>query len=205
MTNETTIAIEYLTELRDSRQKVLPNEAPHYEAEKDKDLFNIAIKALEERSTCEWIPISERLPKYNKTVLISVKQIGKESTVFTAQRRKRFKTPDIFRCCTDNDGWWDFRISAWDDDHEVIAWMPLPEAYKEAEHPAVEVGDEVIDDIGRKGIIIREPYQIGIDDDPLSLVVVWYGRRMGDAKLQDIQPTGKKYPEIVKIMEELKG
>ena len=79
-----------------------------------------------------WIPVSERLPKYNKTVLISVKQIGKEARVFTAQRRKRFKTPDIFECCTDNDGWWDFSISAWDN-HEVLAWMPLPEPYKEAE------------------------------------------------------------------------
>lgn len=43
---KTKIAIEYLTELRDSRQKVLPNEAPSYEAEKDMDIFNIAIKAL---------------------------------------------------------------------------------------------------------------------------------------------------------------
>ena len=49
MTNEekTKIAIEYLTELRDSRQKVLPNEAPYYEAEKDMDMFNIAIKAID--------------------------------------------------------------------------------------------------------------------------------------------------------------
>ena len=81
----------------------------------------------------EWIPVSERLPKYNKTVLISVKQKGKENNVFTAQRRKRFKTPDIFECCMDNDGWWDFRVSAWDD-HEVIAWMPLPEPYKETDN-----------------------------------------------------------------------
>lgn len=86
-------------------------------------------KPYEERPTGEWIPVSERLPKYNKTVLISVKQIGKEARVFTAQRRKRFKTPDIFECCTDDDGWWDFRIAAWDD-HEVLAWMPLPEPYK---------------------------------------------------------------------------
>lgn len=77
----------------------------------------------------QWIPVSERLPKYNKTVLISVKPKGKSATVFTAQRRRRVKTPDIFECCTDNDGWWDFRISAWDD-HEVVAWMPLPEPYK---------------------------------------------------------------------------
>ena len=76
--------------------------------------------------------------------------------------------------------------------------------FEEKELPAVFIGDEVIID-GRKGIIVREPYQIGIDDDPLFLVVVWYGRHMGDAKLRDIQPTGKKYPEIVKIMEELNG
>lgn len=75
-------------------------------------------------------------------------------------------------------------------------------------HPVSEVlpkiGDEVIVH-GCKGIIVREPYQIGSHDDPLHLVVVWYGRFMGDAKLRDIQPTGKKYPAIVKIMEKLKG
>lgn len=76
--------------------------------------------------------------------------------------------------------------------------------FEEKKMPFIEVGDEVIVD-GRKGIIIREPYQIGIDDDPLKLVLVWYGRHMGDAKLRDIQLTGKKYPEIVKIIEELNG
>lgn len=77
----------------------------------------------------KWIPVSERLPKYNKTVLVSVKQKGKEAMVFTAQRRRRVKTPDLFECCMDDEGWWDFRIAAWDD-HEVIAWMPLPAPYK---------------------------------------------------------------------------
>lgn len=76
--------------------------------------------------------------------------------------------------------------------------------FEEKKHPAVKIGDEVIVD-GCKGIIVREPYQIGNHDDPLHLVLVWYGCHMGDAKLQDIQPTGKKYPEIVKFMEELNG
>lgn len=76
--------------------------------------------------------------------------------------------------------------------------------FEEREMPIVEVGDEVIVD-GCKGIIVREPYQIGMHDDPLFLVFVWYGRHMGDAKLRDIQLTGKKYPEIVKIIEELNG
>ena len=39
----TKIAIEYLKELRDSRQKILPYD----DAEKDADIFNMAIKALE--------------------------------------------------------------------------------------------------------------------------------------------------------------
>lgn len=103
------------------------------------ELDNIAEKIIangkpyEERPTGEWIPVVERLPKYNKTVLISVKQKGKENNVFTAQRRKRFKTPDIFESCMDDDGWWDFRIAAWNE-HEVLAWMPLPEPYKETEN-----------------------------------------------------------------------
>lgn len=95
-----------------------------------KNAVNMAIKALEQE--LKWIPVSESLPKYNKTVLVSVKQKGKEAMVFTAQRRRRVKTPDLFECCMDDEGWWDFRIAAWDD-HEIIAWMPLPEPYQEGE------------------------------------------------------------------------
>jgi len=75
--------------------------------------------------------------------------------------------------------------------------------FEERELPNVAVGDEVIVD-GCKGIIVREPYQIGNLDDPLILVLVWYGYHMGDAKLQDIQTTGKKNSEIVKILKELR-
>lgn len=95
----------------------------------DKTAIDACKGAIELLEQVRWIPCSERLPKYNKTVLVSVKQKGKEAMVFTAQRRRRVKTPDLFECCMDDEGWWDFRIGAWDD-HEIIAWMPLPAPYK---------------------------------------------------------------------------
>lgn len=87
---------------------------------------------------------------------------------------------------------------------QVIPELDFCSRFEVKEHPAVKIGDEVIVD-GVKGIVVREPYQIGNPDDPLFLVLVWYGRHMGDAKLRDIQLTGKKNPEIVKIIEELNG
>lgn len=85
---------------------------------------------------------------------------------------------------------------------QVIPEMDFCSRFEEKEQ-LVKIGDEVIVN-GCKGIIVREPYQIGRSDDPLSLVLVWYGCYMGDVELKEVQPTGKEYPEIVKIMEELK-
>ena len=65
-----------------------------------------------------WIPVSDRLPKYNTPVLLALKQIGKERTIVIGERRTR------------KSGWYFVDIAAYDTEHEVIAWMPLPEPYK---------------------------------------------------------------------------
>ncbi len=66
----------------------------------------------------EWIPVSEMLPKYNTPVLLALKQIGKERAIVIGERRTR------------KNGWYFVDIAAYDTEHEVIAWMPLPEPYK---------------------------------------------------------------------------
>ena len=66
-----------------------------------------------------WIPCSERLPKYNTPVLLALKQIGKERTIVIGERRTR------------KSGWYFVDIAAYDPEHKVIAWMPLPEPYRE--------------------------------------------------------------------------
>jgi hypothetical protein len=69
-------------------------------------------------SAQRWIPCSERLPKYNTPVLLALNQIGKERTIVIGERRTR------------KSGWYFVDIAAYDPEHKVIAWMPLPEPYK---------------------------------------------------------------------------
>ena len=63
-----------------------------------------------------WIPVSERLPEENKTVIAST-----EYGVFPEARY------------TEEWGWeWAYEAGAdyWVELNDVIAWMPLPETYK---------------------------------------------------------------------------
>ena len=73
-----------------------------------------AIKALEAQ---EWILCSERLPKYEEEVIVSVRDDSGDSTL------------DYSSC-----GWYACAGDFWVVDNEpnpyVIAWMPLPEPYR---------------------------------------------------------------------------
>ena len=76
--------------------------------------LDMAIKALEQAP--KWIPVSERLPEENKTVIASTK--------YGVYPEARY---------TKEDGWeWAYESGAdyWVDLDEVEAWMPLPEPYK---------------------------------------------------------------------------
>lgn len=70
------------------------------------------IKALEQES--KWIPVSERLPKDNETVIASIKH----GYVYPEARYSK------------EYGWeWPWVYL----DGKVEAWMPLPKAYREVE------------------------------------------------------------------------
>lgn len=64
-----------------------------------------------------WIPVSERLPEKHKDVITTVKYSG-----FMGMYGRWLKTAFI-----DNYGEWNGECIG----GEVIAWMPLPEPYKE--------------------------------------------------------------------------
>ena len=64
-----------------------------------------------------WIPVSERLPEKNKDVIATVKYSG-----FMGMYGRWLKTAFI-----DDYGEWNGECIG----GEVIAWMPLPEPYKE--------------------------------------------------------------------------
>jgi hypothetical protein len=62
----------------------------------------------------EWIPVSERLPEFNKNVLTC--------------RNGGFIEIQSLR--DSYDGYWEDQHRCWTDLDEVVAWMPLPEPYR---------------------------------------------------------------------------
>ena len=70
------------------------------------------------------------------------------------------------------------------------------------EEPVFEIGDEVVDDYGMKGIIIRELYYIGPDRTPF--VLVYYGNHMSSTTADKVKKTGKTYPEMITLLDKLR-
>lgn len=75
----------------------------------------MAKELAELRQQNRWIPVSERLPDYNEEVLITN---GKYVTIDERYFLENTEDGEAYT--------WD--INGWDD---VVAWMPLPEPYKE--------------------------------------------------------------------------
>ena len=73
-----------------------------------KEVLEMAIKALDQQAKAEWIPVSERLPEGMGTYMTTV-DYGKHGLA-TGQR-------------------YYYGQGLWEDDC-VIAWMPLPQPYK---------------------------------------------------------------------------
>ena len=73
------------------------------------------------RNAPRWIPIGERLPDYMDNILITFQKPNREPLVYRA----------VYiggKFALDNGDTWNWN------DSEIKAWMPLPEAYKEAEN-----------------------------------------------------------------------
>lgn len=105
-----------------------------------------------------WIPCSERLPEVEKEVLICAVSTGcdgKEYKTITTALYEDGTVSEVNSCWVwmdidgewdeENDcliipkGWWEYRHFNPDEvynnviDKKVVAWMPLPEPYKESE------------------------------------------------------------------------
>lgn len=74
--------------------------------------LSFALKSISKQR--EWIPVSERLPEEETTVLICTDQ----------------GDIDASRIFSYSDGTWEWFASSWCYG-EIIAWMPLPEPYIE--------------------------------------------------------------------------
>ena len=65
----------------------------------------------------------------------------------------------------------------------------------------IKVGDEVTV-AGANGIVVREPYPIGSDNE--LFVLVWYGQYMSSNSLKNVAPTGRHFPQIIEVLEQLR-
>lgn len=79
-----------------------------------------AIKALEQ---ARWIPVSERLPKPDEFVLVTYKRWGHgDNDLFKDLPEYVYSTYFAY---------YDIHRGFGNENENVIAWMPLPEPYKE--------------------------------------------------------------------------
>lgn len=92
----------------------------------------------------QWIPVTERLPKTSKQYLVTVDELRWPKNTYDSvdsPTERLFVTSMYFDCTNklwhDSDG---FVINALIDPEDVlngcvaVAWLPLPEPYKEDEH-----------------------------------------------------------------------
>lgn len=92
----------------------------------------------------QWIPVTERLPKTSKQYLVTVDELRWPKSTYDSvdsPTERLFVTSMHFDCTNklwhDSDG---FVINALIDPEDVlngcvaVAWLPLPEPYKEDEH-----------------------------------------------------------------------
>ena len=87
---------------------------------KSSEAHKMAIKALEQTT---WIPCSERLPEADGQYLITVKYKPEADYEYIYAEHGEW-----------TDGKWDmFCFAHCGEVEDIIAWMPLPEPYKESE------------------------------------------------------------------------
>lgn len=94
--------------------------------EEHNEALEVAIKALEDKSGCKWIPVSERLPsdeEINKYISIHPNYRQFLCTVKFADYE-----PQTRLIYFEESGW---LYMGEDYNKHVIAWKPLPEAYRD--------------------------------------------------------------------------
>lgn len=96
----------------------------------ERDSLIVAVQlAFESLSEQRWIPCSERLPEEGKYVVAVSKHIGIDYNFYKYEFGRILRNPNT------NDLYWDFGhfVSIGEEMERIVAWMSLPEVYKDDE------------------------------------------------------------------------
>ena len=91
------------------------------------EFIKLALKALEQES--RWIPCSERLPEEKDAGILKKLGTEKRSEYVLATVEVKGERMTVTACTYD--GKWDWKMKYAFPDFKVVAWMPLPEPYRE--------------------------------------------------------------------------
>lgn len=69
-----------------------------------------------------------------------------------------------------------------------------------SENKTFNIGDEVVNEYGVKGIIVREPYRISNEE----FTLVYYGQLLSSTSTKNLVNTNKHYKEMEIILKALK-
>lgn len=115
-----------------------------YPLPSDDEIYNaqrVLLKLVEKAESFEWIPVSERLPEEYDSVFAKLYGTDKWDDTFWRTRSKRvlvtIEHESGIRSVTESyitDGKWALGKRATLSKYKVVAWMPLPNPYKEKEN-----------------------------------------------------------------------
>ena len=100
------------------------------DADKRCEALQLAITSLQNQPV--WIPVSERLPEKYGSYLVA----WKPCNMSEADVIKKCGLPhyyEIVECDPDDEAVWIESIEQATGEYEILAWMPLPEPYRERE------------------------------------------------------------------------
>lgn len=93
-----------------------------------KEVFEMAIEALEERAVNRWVSCSEKMPDERDAGILKALGINKRSDPVLATIE--IKGERIVDVVMTYDGEWHWDKKYAFPDKEIIAWMPFPDVYK---------------------------------------------------------------------------